>query len=254
MTLLVLGASSGIGAAVAAEFAPGNRLILAGRDSIRLNRAANLCRQRRALAVETLLLDLSADQDAFAASIAALDLTEIESVINVASATSRLRDEAIPIEEFSSLVAADLVRPVELIRKVAAARGTAGLRVVFVSSLLAVVQSPNRVIYGGLKALQEKALERLEAAAPHVRVSVFRIGTVIPTERGSEKADKAAKALRKFFDQETRVKEHGAMGRAVRAVHAVHPSLARVGLWVSRILRPRRDGSKPNAGEVLRTE
>ena len=59
-TVLITGASSGIGAAFAAELAPtGARLVLAGRDQIRLEAVAAKARRRGATVV-TMALDLAA--------------------------------------------------------------------------------------------------------------------------------------------------------------------------------------------------
>jgi short-subunit dehydrogenase len=58
-TILITGASSGIGAALARVYAaPGNRLVLWGRNDVRLNATAEQCRERGA-AVETASFDLA---------------------------------------------------------------------------------------------------------------------------------------------------------------------------------------------------
>lgn len=72
LSILITGASGGIGAALALDYAaPGKVLFLQGRDAARLEALAGACRQKGA-AVETALLDVR-DRDGMAGWIAACD-------------------------------------------------------------------------------------------------------------------------------------------------------------------------------------
>jgi len=58
MNVIVLGASSAIGAGVAEAFSPGNRLLVTGRDIPRLRRSADRCRAEGAPHVVEVACDL----------------------------------------------------------------------------------------------------------------------------------------------------------------------------------------------------
>jgi len=80
--ILITGASSGIGEALAMAYAgPGISLALTGRDAGRLEAVAAACRQRGAARVETSLIDVT-DGDALELWIAAVDqATPVDLVI-----------------------------------------------------------------------------------------------------------------------------------------------------------------------------
>lgn len=158
MNLMVLGASSAIGSQLALEFAPGNTLVLIGRNLAALEQAAHACRKGGASGVSVLATDL---ESGYAEIEHAAKAGDVELVINAASATSRLRDNDLDADALGTYASVDLVVPVRLVQALSEHRGPSPLSVIFVSSLLAVVRSPNRVVYGGLKSAQELFLAKV---------------------------------------------------------------------------------------------
>jgi NADP-dependent 3-hydroxy acid dehydrogenase YdfG len=232
--LLVLGASSAIGGQLAVEFAPGNSLLLVGRNRGRLEQAAKKCRENGAAGVKLVAADLDAG---YGEIEAAARQENVELVINAASATSRLRDRDLDADALGSYAAVDLVAPVRLIQAISKQRGAAPLGVIFVSSLLAVVKSPNRVVYGGLKSAQEAILGRVMGAQPGRRLLVVRVGTPLPTGEVTGRTAALARAARKAWEGNRQVLFYGLTGRMLSWLYLAQPLVFRLVVETQRKLR-----------------
>ena len=220
MNVLVLGATSVIGSEIAAAFSPYNRVLLAGRDRRRLSRAADLCRQSGAAQVFEMPCDLSAG----ARDVARLAIESgVELVINAASATSRVRDEHVRPERMAEYLNVELLAPLDIIRSLAASRRDTPLRVIYLSTVLAVTRSPERTIYGALKAIHERALTVLAESSALVTVQIFRIATIINSDRRTNRATMLAKAVRHAFDEGRPMTTYGLAGRLMIALFFAQP-------------------------------
>lgn len=236
MNVLVLGASSAVGAGVAEAFSPGNRLLLTGRDASRLGRAAERCRAAGASAVSCLAWDLRKGPGDLGR--AALDWRP-ELLINAASATSRLRDDRIDPAEMDGILSVDLTAPLDLVRAVLPEPGGRPLGVVFISSFLSVVRSPGREIYGSLKRVHEMALQGLADSRPDLRLLIVRVSKRIPTDMGSPEAGRLGAAVLKGYREGKQVIYHGVSGRLAMAIHGIHPALYGLASGAERRLRER---------------
>lgn len=235
MNVLVLGATSVIGAHVAEAFAPGNDLLLAGRDADRLRQAAARCRAAGASSVTETACDLRE-------GIAALDAVSTwapDVIVNAASSTSRLRDDAIPAGDLSAAVAVDLLAPLELVRALVARREGRPARVVFISSVLAAVPNPSRVIYGSLKRMHEEALLALARSEPDVRVLIARLAKPMSPDRPSRDAARFAAAVRRGFDEGKVRMSFGLSGRLMTALFLLQPAAFHLAVKALRIVRRR---------------
>jgi len=248
VNILVLGASSVIGSEIAAALSPGHTLLLAGRDPGRLCQAAGLCRCAGAHEAIELPCDLERGS---AALVEALGGRAVDVVVNAASATSRLRDDDIDPAEWSAYLRVELSAPLELVAALAARRSTP-LVVVYISSILAVTPSPNRQIYGGLKALHEAALRRMARATGRLDVRIVRVGTIIDADRRTPRASALGRAVRTALDRGRPVVTYGASGRALAAAHRIHPLLfaavVRAVRIARRLRRPRTDAGGSMCG------
>lgn len=236
MNVLVLGASSAVGAGVAEAFSPGNRLFLTGRDASRLGRAAERCRAAGASFVDELAWDLRNGPGGLkeAAVRWRPDL-----VINAASAASRLRDHQIADDDLAGLFSVDLASPLDVIRAVLPERGGRSVGVVFISSILSAVKSPDREIYGALKRIHERTLEGLAASRPDLRLLIVRVSKRIPTDGWSPEADRLGAAVLKGYLEGKRLIYHGNGGRLAMALYSVQPALFGLGLKAARRVRER---------------
>lgn len=187
--ILITGASSGIGAALARHYAaPGTTLILQGRDRLRLEAIAEACRTKGA-AVETERLDIR-EREAVATWLTAadqrrtIDLVIVNAAINGGDPGGDVETEAIAFEtvDVNLVGALNVALPcVSLMR----ARGHG--QIALVSSLAAFAPLPDAPAYSGTKAaLLAHGLALREKLKPHgVRINVVTPGYV-KTAMGGE--------------------------------------------------------------------
>lgn len=231
MNVLVLGATSVIGSEIAAAFASGNHLLLVGRDAARLADAERRCTSAGAVRIDRLPYSLSAGCDELAGALAAY---RVDIMVNAASATSRLRDGDVDTTQLASYMNVDVVAPLDLAGRLAARHP---LAVVFVSSVLAVARSPNRTIYGNLKAIHERALLTLAEREPRIRPHIFRIATIIDPDRRGRRAREAGQAVRRAFDAGKRIGTYGLAGRLMTALYLAQPAAYAAIIKLSRVVR-----------------
>jgi NADP-dependent 3-hydroxy acid dehydrogenase YdfG len=240
MNVLVLGASSAVGAGTAESFSPGSRMLLTGRDPSRLRRASDRCRAAGAAEVVEMPWDLRRG---------AGDLREAavrfrpDLVINAASASSRLRDHQINDEDMEGILSVDLSAPLGLLRALLSEGGGRPFGVVFISSICAAVRNPGREIYGTLKRLHEKTLLRLAASEPALRLLIVRVSKRIPVDGESPETARLGRAVRDGYRGGKRLLYYGPAGRLMVALFHIHPLLYATGSRMSRFLHGRSSTS-----------
>ncbi len=234
MNVVVLGASSSVGAGVAEAFSPGNRLLLTGRDMPRLRRTAERCGAGGASHVVEMAWDLQ--QGSGGLKKAAVDWRP-DLVINAASSTSRLRDRQISIEDMGSILAAELTTPFEVVQSVLANREGRPVGILFISTMLSVMKSPDREIYGALKRIHEKVLLGLTASQPELRLLIVRISKWIPPDAESPETKKLGLAVLDAYRGGKRVLYFGFPGRLATALYYAQPLLFDLAVRVNRALR-----------------
>lgn len=183
-SLLITGASSGIGAALAEAYAaPGARLALTGRDGGRLDEVAALCRKAGA-SVSTHVVDV-ADRATMEALVAALDAERpLDLVIanaGIGGSTSGLkggdRSEAVTRRIFAVNLDGVLNTVLPAVPLMAARRRG---QIAIVSSLAAYIPLPGMAAYGATKSAIKSYGEalRMELRPKGIGVSVICPGYV----------------------------------------------------------------------------
>jgi NADP-dependent 3-hydroxy acid dehydrogenase YdfG len=234
MNVVVLGASSAVGAGVAGAFSPGNRLLLTGRNAPRLSRSAERCKVEGALHVVELPCDFRSESDEL--KKAAVEW-QPDLIVNAASAASRLRDQRIAAEEMEGILAVDLSIPLDVMRAVLAGRGSRPVGILFISSFLSVVKSPDREIYGAVKRIHEKALLALAASQPALRLLIVRISKRIPADEESPDATRLGLAVRNGYETGKQLLYYGVPGRLMTALFHIQPLLFDLAVKTSRLSR-----------------
>ena len=182
--VLIVGASSGIGRAVAQRFAAqGDRLVLASRGKIALQRVAQECRDAGAASVTTRPVDVR-DADAVSQiideSVAELDGLDI--VLHSSGVVAYGRFEDIPTEVFDAVLATNISGAANVARAALPyLRSQRRGHLVLVGSILGNIAVPNMTPYVvskyGVRSLgRQLALENRDL--PGVHVSVVSPGSV----------------------------------------------------------------------------
>lgn len=154
MTIWITGAGSGIGRALAMEYASvDTRLILSGRTEERLQETAELCRSRGA-EVEILGMDLG-DSESRARAISTIGNRPIDILINNAGISQREKTWNTEFSVDHYLMEVNYLAGVHLTKAVLPGMRERGFgRIVGVSSISGIAGAPLRSAYGASKAAQ----------------------------------------------------------------------------------------------------
>lgn len=182
MSAVVVGASSGIGRALAAELARrGNPLLLVASDADDLDALAADLRLRHGIEVRTLALDLAREPDPGARIAAALDgMPPLKSVLLAAGWSRAGDDGTLGAAAAGDLLAVNLHAPIAitqaLLPPLSANRGT----LVALGSVAAVRGRRRNVVYAAAKRGLESFCESLRHGHPPRAPSVqcWRLGFV----------------------------------------------------------------------------
>jgi len=233
MQILILGASSNVGTALAEAFASGNTLILTGRNAVRLEAAAGICRTAGSANVKLVTADLARDLHPL---FEELQRHPIDLIIDAASASSSKRDGEISADAFDSLVAADFLSKVQLLQRICQNQAAAPA-VIFISTVLTLVKSPGRTVYTALKGLYETYLIKLGAARPGFYLLIVYIGIVIENKGDYEKPRRLASAVAKAFLDRRRSLLFGMSGRIYVGLFYVQPMIFNLLTLIQRKVR-----------------
>ena len=94
--------------------------------------------------------------------------------------------------------------------------------------------SPEREIYGRLKALQERCLRCLEQDCSCLNLQIFRIGKVIQPGQVNRDTDAVAASVAAFLSTGKREHMYGFGGRVMSLLFQLQPVIAR---GIVRLLR-----------------
>lgn len=221
MQILVLGASSYVGAALAETFSPNNVLILVGRNVERLMMATNKCKNSGASRVTYVEQDFC---HGVSAVLQAIGGKRIDVVIDAASASSRYRDNEIEPKDISRYVYADFLSRTEIMDHVLENQDSAPA-MIFISTVLTLVKSPGRSIYTALKTLNETYLTKIKNSRSDFYLLMVYVGTVIDTRHETHKPKKLASAVAHAFGKKNETLFFGLSGIFLLVLFYFQPTL-----------------------------
>lgn len=179
-TALVIGASSGLGRALAGELARrGQPLLLVASDARDLQAIAADLELRFDASVATLALDLAREPDPGARIVKALDALPPPSALLLAIGFSRDDDDfSLPAARIGELLSINLHAPHAIVHALLPALRETHGTIVLLGSIAAVRGRGRNVVYASAKRALESLYESLrQAHAPRtLRVQLYRLG------------------------------------------------------------------------------
>ncbi len=166
---MITGASGGLGAALADALAPTHTLLLAGRQSSRLDAVAER------FGATTWPIDL-ADPDAIAAVVE--PLVELDVLIHNAGVAYPGRVAESSIDEWRSSMAVNVIGAVALTLELLPALRSAGGHVVFINSGSGIKPSPGLASYSASKFALRGFADALRNDEPALRVTSVHPGRI----------------------------------------------------------------------------
>lgn len=238
MNILIAGATSIVGQAIAMRFAPGNRVVLLSRNHGKSEKLKSRLMKQGAGSVEIVYVNLGEP------ALAPLNRIQenFDLFIYAACSTSQFRDHLVDVGMIEAQASVDLLAPVKITRKLMMKnRETshqAPLRVIFVSTILASIISSNRRIYASYKALTVEYLKRIRDERPdEIRLLIIHIATFISPRKRSAKADRLADAIYAAYLTEQTEYLYGFSGRLLKAIFFLQPWLVMRLLELARRIR-----------------
>lgn len=221
---LILGANSFLGRAFALKLSESMHLSLCVRSPQSILDFKNQLEKRGKKEIKIISGDLSLDLSAVCDQLS-LDL---DLVVNCASTTSRLRDSNLPFDKIQEHVSVDLLAPLHLMEFLLKNPRKKKLDYLFISSCLALFNSPDRAIYSSYKRLQESYLEILEKKhAGLFRLCTAYIGKVLPTDKSTRVHHRVAEKILLSYTKKKKL-HIGLEGNVLRNLYNLSPLLLRV--------------------------
>ncbi|MDP1614279.1 MAG: hypothetical protein Q8L68_00615, partial [Methylococcales bacterium] len=185
-----------------------------------------------ALTVDCIVQDIANGADLLMQKI---DKWQFDLVINLVASTSRVKDSEFLPSQLEKYLMSDLLVPVQLLQKLID-KSNKPLKVIFISTVLASVKSPDRLLYGSLKLLQEMCLHNL-SYRQGIGLLVVKVGMVIPHKHTSDRSKKLVAAIYQAHLQGKKVLSYGLVGRLYLLLFYTQPLIFGLVVRLQRALR-----------------
>lgn len=231
-TILILGATSPIGAALSEQFSKGNQIVLSGRNQARLNTIADRCAKAGAVAVRIAASDLA---QTIQPIIDANSEWPIDLIIDAASGASRFRDPDVAPDAMRDIIQADVLSHLDIYQQLARLNKKHP-DVVLISTVLAIVKTPEREIYSSAKRLIEIYLVKTIITS-NTRILIFRVGKLINPKQDSPQAKVMAARVLHELSAGNVTAIYGISGRILIGLNSLHPVVLNFIVRIQRGLR-----------------
>ena len=236
MKILVLGASSTIGSSIVKSFAKDNKLFLL---STKREKLETLNKEVLALGSHSVNI-VEADLQS---PIIVTDLISesIDMIINVACASSRLKNNNIEPHRHQYYTAVDLTSPLIILEHFLEKKHTQGkgaqLHYIFINTILTKIQSPDYSIYYSYKILQQEYMNGFQSKYGNILKSInVIVGTQIDRTKEIKKTIDLASRIKSAIKNNESEFMFGFEGKLIYMLYRVSPFLSNGLIYMKRFL------------------
>jgi len=236
MNILVLGASSSIGKSITKSFSKNNRLFL---TSTKYEKIEDLKKEALALGSQGVKIIETDLQSPIIVKDIILDSIDI--IINVACASSSLKNYNIEPHRHQYYTAVDLSSPLVILEHFLKEKSKQGestqLYYIFINTILSKIKSPDYSIYYSYKILQQEYMSGLQRKYGDILKSInVIVGTQIDRQKESQKTINLAKRIKLAIEKNESEFIYGFEGKLIYMLYRVSPLLSNILIYIKRLL------------------
>ena len=236
MNILVLGASSSIGKSITKSFSKNNKLFLLSTKCEKLKTLKNEALALGSQDVKIMKADLSSTK-----IIEELISENIDMIINIACASSRLKNNNIEPHRHQYYTAVDLSSPLVILEHFLKEKSKQGentqLYYIFINTILSKIKSPDYSIYYSYKILQQEYMSGFQRKYGNILKSInVIVGTQINKSKETRKTVKLAERIKLAINNNETVFIFGFEGKIIYFLYRISPLLSDGLIYMKRFL------------------
>jgi short-subunit dehydrogenase len=236
MNILILGATSSIGKSVAKGFAKNNKLFLL---STKFEKVESLKKEILALGgADIKIIEASLES---IINIKEFIEGKIDMIINIASATSRLKNNNIDPHNNQFYTSVDLLNPLEILEHFLKENAKEGknqqLYYIFINTILSRIQSPDYSIYYSYKILQQEYMRSFQRKYGEILKTInVIVGTQIDRSKENEKSINLTNRIKLAIQNNESEFIFGFEGKIIYMLYRISPLLSNCLIYMKRFL------------------
>ena len=236
MNILILGATSSIGKSVAKGFAKNNKLFMLTTKPEKLEPL-----KKEILALDVIDVKIIEADLASQLNINELIKHNIDMIINIASASSRLKNDHIKPHHNKLYTSVDLLNPLLILEYFIKEKSKEGknqkLYYIFVNTILSKIQSPNYSIYYSYKILQQEYMLGFQRNyGEHLKTLNVVVGTQIERTNENQKTLNLANRIKRAIQNNESEFIFGLEGKIIYLLYRISPLLSNSLIYIKRLL------------------